>query len=110
VGPNLCGILLRLRLYPIVLLSDIEKAFLQVGIQEPDRDLTRFLWFKDVDNVSVSEYNVYRFCRVPFGMVCSPLLLAATVKFYLKQFGTPVAKFISENILCGQRDAGSYVS
>ena len=96
--PDLCGILLRLRLYPIVVLSDIEKAFLQVGIQEPDRDVTRFLWFKDVNNVSVSEYNMYRFCRVPFGMVCSPFLLAATIKFHLKQLGTPVAKFISENI------------
>ena len=38
--PGLCGILFRLQLHPIVLLADIEKAFLQVGIQEPDRDVT----------------------------------------------------------------------
>ena len=69
-----------------------------MGIQEPDRDVTHFLWFKDVDNVRVSEYDVYQFCRVPFGIVCSPFLLAGTVKFHLKQFGTPVAKVISENI------------
>ena len=78
-----------------MLLADIEKVFLQVGIQEPD---TRFLWYKDVDNGRVSEYDVYRFCRVPFGMVCSPFLLAGMVKFHLKQFGTPVSKAISENI------------
>ena len=35
----------------IVLLADIEKPFLQVGSQEPDRDVTRFLWFKDVNDV-----------------------------------------------------------
>ena len=80
------------------MLADIEKAFLQVGIQEPDRDVTRFLWFKDVNNVRVSEYDVYRFCRVPFGMVCSPFLLAGTIKFHLKQFGTPVSEAIGENI------------
>jgi len=34
-----------------VLLADIEKPFLQVGSQEPDRDVTRFLWFKDVNDV-----------------------------------------------------------
>ena len=81
--PDLCGILFRLRLHPIAVLADIEKAFLQVGIQEPDRDVTRFLWFKD-DDVRVSEYDVYRFCRVPFGIICSPYLLAGTVKFHLK--------------------------
>ena len=57
--PDQCGILFRLRLHPIVLLADIEKAFLQVDIQESDRDVTRFLWYKDVDNVRVSEYDIY---------------------------------------------------
>ena len=48
--------------------------------------------YKDVDNVRMSEYVVYRFCRVPFGMVYSSFLLAGMVKFRLKQFGTPVSK------------------
>ena len=56
---------------------------MQVGIQEPDRDVTRFLWFKDVDDVRVSEYDVYGLCHVPFGIICSPFLLAGTVKFHL---------------------------
>lgn len=51
--PDLRRILFQLRLHPIVLLADIEKAFLQVGIQEPDRNITRFLWFKDVKNQSM---------------------------------------------------------
>ena len=31
---DLCGLLIRFRIYPIVVLANIEKAFLQVGIQE----------------------------------------------------------------------------
>ena len=66
--PDLCGILLRFRIQPTVLLADIEKAFLQVGIQESDRDVTRFLWFKDLTNLHVTDRNldVYWFCRVSF--------------------------------------------
>ena len=49
--PDLCGNLLRFIQYPIVTLAYIEKAFLQVGIQEKDRDVTKFLWFRDLNNV-----------------------------------------------------------
>ena len=45
---NLCGMLLRFRLKPVGLTSDIEKAFLQIGLQKEDRDVTRFLWLKDI--------------------------------------------------------------
>ena len=83
--PDLCGILFQLRLYSIVMLADIEKAFLQVGIQELDRDVTRFLCFKELSDTSVSEgsIDVYRFCCVLFGIVYSPFLLAGTIKFHL---------------------------
>ena len=53
--PDLCGILLRFRMQTIVLLADVEKAFLQIGIHELDRDVTRFLWFKDLTNLNVME-------------------------------------------------------
>ena len=41
---DLCGLLLRFKIYKVALTADIEKAFLQVGLQPADRDVTRFLW------------------------------------------------------------------
>ena len=65
--PDLCGLLIRFRIYPIVVLADIEKAFLQVGIQEPEQDMTCFLWLKDPTNLDVTNNLItYRICRVPF--------------------------------------------
>ena len=98
--PDLCGLLMRFRLYLIVILADIEKAFLQIGIQEFERDVTRFLWLRDVSETDVSKDNliVYRFCRVPFGLVCSPFLLGATLKFHLQKEGTPLSLNIMDNI------------
>ena len=97
--PDLCGLLIRFRIYPIVVLADIEKAFLQVGIQEAERDVTRFLWLKDLTKVNIQENLItYRFCRVPFGLVCSPFLLGATIKFHLQKEGSPLALHILRNI------------
>ena len=71
---DLCGILLRLRLQNIAVVADIEKAFLQIGLQPEHRDVTRFFWIKDCKNPVSSNENLqeFRFCRVPFGVVSSP--------------------------------------
>ena len=83
-----------------MIFSDIVKVFLQIGIRETDRDVTRFFWFKDSSNFRVTERNLdtYRFCRVPFGVVCSSFLLGGTIKFHLRKIGTPVALEINNNI------------
>ena len=41
---DLLSVLIRLRCYKIGLSADIEQAFLQIGLKEEDRDLTRFHW------------------------------------------------------------------
>ena len=65
--PQLCGILLRFRLHPVGILADIEKAFLQIGLKQPDRDVTRFLWLKDFKSPpDADNIQVYRFTRVYF--------------------------------------------
>ena len=98
--PDLCGLLLRCRLSPVVLLADIEKAFLHVGLHPADRKATRFLWYKDPSKPECSNDNlaVYRFFRVPFGVISSPFLLQATIRHHHDQTENQRAKVIADNI------------
>ena len=63
------NILLRFRENRIALVGDIEKPFLNMEVDEADRDCLRFLWIKDIAIESeVHETVVYRFCPVVFGL------------------------------------------
>ena len=89
---DLCGLLLR---FQLELLVDLEKAFLQVGLQPSERDITRFLWLKDPSKLELSgNIQIYRFARVPFGVISSPFLLGATVAHHLEKKANPVAEKI----------------
>ena len=84
---------------PIGIVSDIEKAFLNIGLQTKDRDVTRFLWVKDTMIKSLTNnIQTYRFCRIPFGVISSPFLLGATITYHLQQIGTPLAGQVLRNI------------
>ena len=84
--PDLCGLLLRFRLSPIALVGDIEKAFLSVGLQTADRDVTRFLWLKDPSNTNIeNNIQIYHFCRV---------LLSATITYHLQKSDNRFAKLL----------------
>ncbi|VDO25009.1 unnamed protein product [Haemonchus placei] len=77
--------LVRFRIGDLAVASDIEKAFLQVRLQLKDRDATRFLWMKDVNQPVIRDNLItYPFNRVTFGLICSPFLLARTIKYHLK--------------------------
>ncbi|CAJ0593560.1 unnamed protein product [Cylicocyclus nassatus] len=91
--PDITGILLRIRLPKILISSDIEKAFLMVGLNEESRNFTRFLWVKDPKGPITPENIVtYRFRRVPFGLIASPFLLAGTIQYHLRMADTPCHK------------------
>uniref|UniRef100_A0A183BU61 Integrase catalytic domain-containing protein n=1 Tax=Globodera pallida TaxID=36090 RepID=A0A183BU61_GLOPA len=100
---DLTGILLRFRRMEGVLLADIEKAFLQLGVREQDRDATRFLWLANpatdnLDPLRREDVLVYRFCRVSFGLTVSPFLLNATIREHLAIHESDLARRIDENL------------
>jgi hypothetical protein len=80
--PRVPQILTRFRWQPVALMADIEKAFLQIAVDHDDRDSLRFLWTKGElgDGLQVVQY---RFCRVPFGLTCSPGILQTIIQHHL---------------------------
>ncbi|GFX22172.1 uncharacterized protein TNCV_364831 [Trichonephila clavipes] len=70
----------RLRKFGIT--ADIEKAFLQIGLQEKDRPFLRFLWW---ENGNKEKTKIYQHKRIVFGITSSPFLLGATLEYHLKQ-------------------------
>ena len=74
-------ILIRARMSSHLVLADIQKAFLQIGVREKDRDAFRFLF-----NINDKEQHL-RLTRVPFGGESSPFLLRATLSYHYDQQG-----------------------
>uniref|UniRef100_A0A1I7VWU5 Reverse transcriptase domain-containing protein n=1 Tax=Loa loa TaxID=7209 RepID=A0A1I7VWU5_LOALO len=97
--PLLIGILLRARQGRYLVIADVEKAFLQVSLKQEDRDVTRFLWLKDKSKGAIKENLViFRFTRVPFGVVSSPFLLAAVIRHLLSEENSELSEEIAENL------------
>ena len=83
---DLCGLLMRFRTRRFGIIADIEKAFLQVAIQPEERDVTRFFWLKDINKPPTQDnIIIYRFARIPFGIISSPFLLGATIQHHLQK-------------------------
>ncbi|KAJ0172534.1 hypothetical protein K1T71_011673 [Dendrolimus kikuchii] len=96
---DLVGILLSFRQNEIAVVADVEKAFLQLGLQDEDKDVTRFLWLNNIKQSFIQENIIcYRFCRVSFGVISSPFLLNATIKFHLQKYQNEVLSRVAKNI------------
>ena len=98
--PQLCSILLRFRIGNMAIVSDVEKAYLQIKLHEQDRDATRFLWLCDISQPpEPSNIITYRFTRVTFGLNCSPFLLAGTIHYHLNNYNSNanLAKHLIDN-------------
>lgn len=67
--PLLWGVL-RFRIGKVVVVGNLEKAFLQLILREEDRDVCCFLWLNPL-----GEIDLYRFKKVFFGAKSSPFLL-----------------------------------
>ena len=96
--PSLYGLLLRFRLSSVAMVSDVQKAFLNIGLQTNDRDVTHFLWIRYTKvGTLTNNMQVYRFCRILFGVI-SPFLLGTTITYHLKQIGIPLAKQVQQDV------------
>ncbi|XP_043468326.1 uncharacterized protein LOC122502371 [Leptopilina heterotoma] len=80
-GPNLIELvpnaINQFRERAIGVIADIRKAFLQISVNEKDRNYLRFLWVRE------DKVLIFRHCRVVFGLSCSPSILAAIIKLLL---------------------------
>eukprot|EP00794_Sanderia_malayensis_P006668 gene6668-biopygen5443 len=92
--PMLYDILLRFRMYPVAIIGDIEKAFLQIEVDKADRDAMRFLWLKDIRQ-EPPEIQELRFTRVIFGSGPSPFLLGATIREHLESYRVADPEFVA---------------
>ena len=100
IPPNLndiAAILLRFRLNEFAVTTDIEKAFLNVGLEEEDRDVTRFFWFNNPTDVTGQLVN-YRFKSVLFGATCSPFILNAVLIKHLKESASTLTERLTKDL------------
>ena len=112
--PNLVSVLLRFRTGRIALMTDVEKLFLQIKVDERDQDALRYLWR---DQKSDDPPQVYRLQRLAFGVNCSPFLAIATVQSHAKkckeQFPDASKEVLSnmyvDNCLTGADNVGATV-
>lgn len=79
---EITSILLRFRSQRYACTTDIEKAFLNIGLEDEDRDATRFFWLSDPRDPD-SALETYRFKSILFGATCSPFILSATILKHL---------------------------
>ena len=81
IGPptqnQLWSVLVRNRFHPVAISGDLKQAFLQVRVWEPDRDVKRFHWYKDL---KTREIEALRFTQALFGLTPSPFLLGGVLR------------------------------
>ena len=96
LNSELYNLLLQFRVYPIAITEDIEKAYLQISVDEKDRDLLRFLWFKNLFNEHQVELCKYRFSRVIFGANCSQFLSNTTIENHVSKYAVLETEFVKK--------------
>ncbi|XP_063436158.1 uncharacterized protein LOC134717595 [Mytilus trossulus] len=94
---DLTKILMGFRTKKYAISTDIEKAFLHIGLDEKDRDFTRFFWLSDTDNPS-STLTTYRFKSILFGATSSPFILNATLLKHLDACNTNISAMMKNDL------------
>ena len=107
---DLLGVLVRFRYHTIGMTADIKQAFLQIGIKEDFRDLTRFLWLKDPTDMNNDIPRRMRFARLIFGGVSSMAILDNVNQYHLERYmkDYPITvQLIRDSLYCDDFDGGA---
>ena len=83
--PLIYGILLQFRTFLFALTAEIQSAFLQISINENDRDYSRFLWLNDVfaDKPAIVRN---RYAREVFDVTISSFLVNAVIHKHVEKY------------------------
>ena len=104
--PKLISILHKFRTGKVTLVSDVEKAFLQLLIHPDHQNLTLHLWLKDpLKPPTPDNIVVYKFLRMPFGLIFCPSWLMLTYDKHLQSYRTPNtemarSRIYIDNLIC----------
>ncbi|MEE4247410.1 MAG: DUF1759 domain-containing protein [Kangiellaceae bacterium] len=79
------------RIKEVALTADVEKAFLQIRVDEKDRDALRFLWTEDPLQPN-SPIIVMRYAAVVFGLTCSPAILERVIQHHISRYNLQFPK------------------
>jgi hypothetical protein len=83
--PLLQNILRCFQVAPALVIADIKKAFLQISIREDERDLLLVDWWEEQKDGSWKSV-LYRFHRLPWGLISAPFIWNATVRFLYQKY------------------------
>lgn len=77
LDPDLVGLLLDFTQHRVAMIANIEKAFLQIPVNEEDRGALRFLWYETVPKKNCVEpkRETCRMARVSFGATSGSFLI-----------------------------------
>uniref|UniRef100_A0AC35F168 Reverse transcriptase/retrotransposon-derived protein RNase H-like domain-containing protein n=1 Tax=Panagrolaimus sp. PS1159 TaxID=55785 RepID=A0AC35F168_9BILA len=97
--PDLIGMVIRFRCYPIVVAADIEKAFMMMKLAEQDRDVFRFLLPIDPEKpITWDNVEVWRYTCPLFGAASSPFHLDCCINKLLDEEKDAVAEELKGNV------------
>ena len=113
-GPSLNELIIYVLMcfcyHRVALVSDVEKAFLMVSVEEKDRDCLRFLWIDDLNSDPPSS-EVLTFTGVVVGVTTSPFLLGGTIRRHLLKYDNEDPEFVRlmlESLYVDDVDAGGH--
>ena len=81
-------------MFSIVLIGDLEKAFLSLSITPEQRDLLRFIWMDDIIKGQSNPCCVSGFLRLIFGLNTSPIYPNGTIRHHLSKYVQEDPEFV----------------